>query len=560
MRSRQSFLRFIAALLVSLLLFGVLSLSPTLIAHAAPSQHPISVGHAVSAIIAHFHTDRLSQPPSAENALTQVMARVRDVGSYRFIAHIETTLIPRPSSAMIGRSDLHLTLRLDGEQLGPDRSHITLHLLDDPRSPALLIEQDGIHVTVTQGGRRVEQSLPIDPSTVASDFLHFLAAATDVHRLPSDASAETHDTTRFAYRIDGSRLAHIYTERIADELRRAAQVPDLDVTIPTSAEGATGTGELWVDKAGLPARQVLDLEMPGASQFYDSHAHIIIDYDFPARARMGEGRWTADDRQGLSLSSVIHHLLPVAPTTLTDILLFLLPLTLTYTLITHRTHRRAYIIVAPALSLIIVTAPVLRTFNVARFYKRIALAATQPSAASHQQVATGSAQSTYPLRPSSIALRSTSSKPTSPAHILAAASTPGLRCGSGKANTDTDGDGISDRDENCLGTDPYRSDTDYDRIPDKVELDGIEWPASSGHMWYGDPISPDTNNDGLNDLYEWPKPYGTAPEWDVDNDGIPNPWDDDNDGDGVPDKIDLSPYAYTDYISSFTLSTRGSGF
>ncbi|MCD6290913.1 MAG: FG-GAP repeat protein, partial [Anaerolineae bacterium] len=126
--------------------------------------------------------------------------------------------------------------------------------------------------------------------------------------------------------------------------------------------------------------------------------------------------------------------------------------------------------------------------------------------------------------------------------------------------TDTDGDGISDRDENCLGTDPYRSDTDYDRIPDKVELDGIEWPAGSGHMWYGDPISPDTNNDGLNDLYEWPKPYGTAPEWDVDNDGIPNPWDDDNDGDGVPDKIDLSPYAYTDYISSFTLSTRGSGF
>jgi len=84
----------------------------------------------------------------------------------------------------------------------------------------------------------------------------------------------------------------------------------------------------------------------------------------------------------------------------------------------------------------------------------------------------------------------------------------------------------------------------------------VEWPRGSGHIWYGNPVSPDTNNDGLNDYEEWPKPNGTAPSWDPDGDGIPNPWDDDNDNDGVPDRLDISPYAYTQATTGLTLTVQ----
>src|SRR5262249_29789141 len=48
---------------------------------------------------------------------------------------------------------------------------------------------------------------------------------------------------------------------------------------------------------------------------------------------------------------------------------------------------------------------------------------------------------------------------------------PGLQmaCGEGDATTDSDGDGLSDADEACLGTDPYRSDTSGSGLPDGLK-------------------------------------------------------------------------------------------
>jgi len=507
------------------------------------------------------------------NPLRDVWKRVQKADAYRFTARIEMTLIPRATSDMIGQTDQRVTLRLDGEQFAPDHSRATLRLADDPAAPALHIEQQGRRVTVTQGDQRLERDLPLDPATLTSSFLHLLAAATDVRELPpesaalsmtDDASRATQDhpikredvkritphVSRFAFRVDGSRLAQIYAEKVADELRRAAQVPDLDVTLPAAVAGTVGTGELWVGENGLPLRQVLDLDLPAASDYYAARAHIVIDYTFPQNAAATNSAARARVLPGLPALPAI-----TFPISLTEFFLFLLSVALACALIAYRTHRRAYAIVAISLSIIIVITPVLRSLNIIRAYERIAFAETQQLAVSGQPLA-DSSQQLADDEFTSYASRFTSST----SHVASAASSePDVYCGSGDANTDTDRDGINDRDENCLGTDPYQADTDYDHIEDKTELDGVEWPQGSGQMWYGNPISTDTNKDGLSDVDEWPGPDGTAPEWDVDNDGIPNPWDDDNDGDGVPDREDISPYAYTRSGDSFRLATQGHG-
>ncbi|QPK81256.1 YPDG domain-containing protein [Schaalia sp. ZJ405] len=79
---------------------------------------------------------------------------------------------------------------------------------------------------------------------------------------------------------------------------------------------------------------------------------------------------------------------------------------------------------------------------------------------------------------------------------------------------DTDGDGLTDKDEEKLGTDPKNPDTDGDGVNDGDEVkDGT------------DPKKADTDGDGLNDGEE--KKLGTDPKNpDTDNDGV-------NDGDEV---------------------------
>ena len=56
---------------------------------------------------------------------------------------------------------------------------------------------------------------------------------------------------------------------------------------------------------------------------------------------------------------------------------------------------------------------------------------------------------------------------------------------------DSDGDGVSDEDENDIGTDPNGTDTDGDGLDDGEEL-----------ILGTDPLDPDTDGDGINDLEE----------------------------------------------------------
>lgn len=84
---------------------------------------------------------------------------------------------------------------------------------------------------------------------------------------------------------------------------------------------------------------------------------------------------------------------------------------------------------------------------------------------------------------------------------------------------DTDCDGLSNKTERLLGTDPTSADTDHDGLGDEQEVDRLGT----------DPLDADSDHDGLDDLAELAA--GT------------NPTDADTDGDGTMDGADDDPTA-----------------
>jgi hypothetical protein len=75
---------------------------------------------------------------------------------------------------------------------------------------------------------------------------------------------------------------------------------------------------------------------------------------------------------------------------------------------------------------------------------------------------------------------------------------------------DTDNDGLTDAEEQELGTDPGNNDTDGDGLLDGAEV----------NQWQTNPVNSDTDGDGINDYHEI-FTYGTDPlDYDTDGDGI----------------------------------------
>ncbi|MHA1907529.1 MAG: hypothetical protein ACW98Y_09570 [Candidatus Thorarchaeota archaeon] len=109
--------------------------------------------------------------------------------------------------------------------------------------------------------------------------------------------------------------------------------------------------------------------------------------------------------------------------------------------------------------------------------------------------------------------------------------------------SDLDTDGLYDPVELVIGTNVLDNDTDSDQLSDYDEI-----------MLYGtDPLLPDSNDDEFLDYDE------VSVALDLDNDGIPNPWDFDNDGDGVNDYPDLSPHAKSEVQESFDITVHTDG-
>jgi hypothetical protein len=209
----------------------------------------------------------------------------------------------------------------------------------------------------------------------------------------------------------------------------------------------------------------------------------------------------------------------------------------------YRRHpRRVYLAVALSMTLIFLTQPLLQASSMQRFQ-----ASTAHAAEAQQQEQTHREEAARILEEAQQQTAQLYQTGSSSSAAVAA-------CGDGSPDEDSDGDGLNDFEEGCLGTDAYNADTDNDLITDTLELQTI---TLGGQDWSSDPFQLDSNYDGMADFQEYPTSLGgTAPSWDPDGDNIPNTWDEDNDGDGVSDSIDLSPFSVGGYEYLLNISGR----
>jgi hypothetical protein len=472
------------------------------------------------------------QTPQEINGLQTAWARTREAGAYRFVANVEQTLIPRATPETIGQTDQRVDMQIEGAVTLPDKASLKLQFEGAGLNaqPATLI-QEGSQTYILQNGERTPLDNPLGLTSPTPDYLGYLAAAKNVHRLdPPPAATESAESpngiTRYAFDIDGPRFA----QHVLNQMEDSQQIPPGARLAPSSLlQRMSGSGELWVDTNGLPLRQVLDLNMPQASDEYDAQVHLVVDFYFEPDSAIAEVGQTPGANAGVQPSL---YMSPI------DAVCLLACLALVCVLV-RRQRRWVYGMVAISASVIMLATPLLQVLGISQFRERQAHAAgaeTLTKALGLPQPATDASQQaeTQPQLPQVT-----------------------FKCGDGVPGEDSDDDGLQDVTEFCLGTDPFYFDSDRDMITDTLEAVGFDF---GGKHWPGDPFKVDANSDGLPDVTEWPAPVGQAPSWDPDGDTIPNLWDWDNDGDDVPDALDLSPFSNTDFADQFSFSSRGDGF
>ena len=121
--------------------------------------------------------------------------------------------------------------------------------------------------------------------------------------------------------------------------------------------------------------------------------------------------------------------------------------------------------------------------------------------------------------------------------------------------TDSDNDGLLDSQERIFGTNPFKRDTDGDKVSDAIEIGmDINNPQDSDHDNIIDALDDDDDNDGILTKNEDINQDSTAINDDTDEDGVPNYLDANDDGDdrltrdegssldsdkdGIPDYLD----------------------
>jgi len=502
--------------------------------------------------------------------------RATEIGVYHYRTSIIQTTWPTARLENMGRSSTEQRFYIEGEA---DRTNQKLALklwADEGRTTS---DQGAVEIKVEEGktwGRSGADGAwqEVDGATTLfapnQDLLTYLVAAKNVERLPLEARAGI-TLTRYSFELDGPVFAQYMRDQMEVEMQRRGELPP-NVSLQTATLYAemTGEGEIWLDGAGLPVRQLIHAQFPPA---YAEQIEVQITTDFAQwggvvadAAGGGRPALAATARRALSAE---WGMVAVCAG-------------LTLLMIQHWNTRRAYRWFAPVMIVALLLGPALQAQQVHAFYEdqharqvryeqqraeqeqAEALEAEQqhvtfnpavsPLEQAQQQRAAEAATANLVL---TMAGLNQAQSVTEIAQTTASNDTDsdgdGLgdqleqRIGANPSHPDTDGDGLNDGIEyNELGTDFTTADTDQDGIQDGVEAQGFL--GGDGRRWYLNPLDPDTNKDSRADMLECPDLLGVTLAAvgnlrcaDTDGDNTPNPFDLDDDNDGVPDKADLSP-------------------
>ena len=506
---------------------------------------------------------RTTASTPAQQAVTDAQRRWDDVAFYRFSATLDQERFPTPGVTTVGQSGSRQRFYFSG-QAWPAEQRMEASIW--AQGGDVLTGQGKIDLRIENGHTWVRigdewQEMNDFSATFApnGDWLAFLDAAQEAIEM-GDGAGES-PIHPYRYRLDGPRLARAMQEWTVAAMTARGELPlGAKVQLPPEFRGMSGDGELWVDEQGLPARNVLNLTLPGPTE----QVRLTAQVDFsdvrlagsPVARALGVPRLPTLPQMGASaLSAALVGL---------------------GTVIVARGGRSRRVRAGVSLLVILSTlfTPLLQSDRVvaaaerrqaaqakqqaqearADAFTELQKALAEPSAAGKLAIAGIS-----PLE----AARDGALPSPLPLDPLPLSQTWERGRGSGVAagdevraqynpNGDDDGDGLTNAEEERLGTLSIIADRDNDGIPDgrDSDADGVSDDAEvvgfsyNGRMWYGDPLTPDTNNDGIADVMEWNQ--------DTDGDGTPDLYDADNDGDGVPDAYDYSPFARQTTVFSQT--------
>lgn len=523
-----------------------------------------------------------ASPPASEathEAYDEVQAawqRANELGVYHYTSDIVQTTWPLPKLENVGLSSKTDRLYIEGQV---DRHADRMNLLLWSQGGSVRTREGAIELRVsgdeTQGriGSGEWKDLEEFNAMFApdNDPLGFLAGLDEVVKEDAHPSAASKTLTRYSFDLNGPAFAAYMRDQLEAELVNKGELPP-GISLDTARvyAGMTGTGEILLDERGLPRRQVIHAEFPPQGR---ERIEVAITTDF--------SDWSEETPEAKTVAwgdILSDGLLATALGTLVGALI-LLPSRSRYTLICGL-----------AITSMLVT-PLLQSQQVYAFTNRQAQdrarSERERERADQEEALRDSLYSTdfdphaNPLASNaSNVIRHSSSvihHSTFNTHHSTFASSGPCDALDTDSGIDTDQDGLTDIQEACVGTSIEQADTDGDGLLDGAEVfdlgtnpladgwdtdgDGINDGAEvrgfvddQNQTWHLDPLSLDSNGDGIIDSLEVPVSEageidcgsvtadGSArcsnAQVDTDRDGTPDAFDFDDDNDGVPDQID----------------------
>lgn len=518
-----------------------------------------------------------AEPMSSTQRVQQAWQNAQQSGAYHFATNIEQTTFPAPTLANVGRSSRASQLFIEGDTDLPNKS-LSLILWNGGGSAqnpkdGIEIRIDGDKATGRQiGGQWQAIDNFSDSFAPGGDLTTYLIGAKHIERA-DDANSTAHNFTRYTFTLNGPAFAAHLRDQLEAELLKKGELPaGINLDISEQFKDITGQGEVWLSAQNMPLRLSIHLDYPRQANGERIEANIQTDFsNFAALEQVHNP--VARLAAGFGLPATAKDL---GQTGQQVAAIFGL-VGLVFLMLYYCRSKPVYATFAILIIFSMVGTPLLRSHQVYAFSKkmeakRVEQEQTQQAQADAQTVHVEMTAPTWnpnidPLSNDSQSAAIAKPLPTlSPMNALQIPDN----------NPDSDHDGLTDVEEDSIGTDinnpdsdsdglndgvevlrldtnPLNEDSDFDGIPDQLEVVGFAkdegaapWYDDGLRRWYSDPNNPDTNNDGTPDGVECPartKPNADANTIcrDTDGDHTPDIFDADNDGDGVNDRIDLSP-------------------
>ncbi|MEM7032316.1 MAG: LamG-like jellyroll fold domain-containing protein, partial [Chloroflexota bacterium] len=568
----------------------------------------------ISLVVSFMPRARVMQAfaPSAEQIVKQAWEDAQESGAYEFATELVQTTYPAPRLDNVGRSSYDEILYVEGQANWHDQQ-LQMTLWQDGnvlnRDQAIDLRVEGTEAFGRVGDSEWE---PVDNISGAfapgQDLLAFLAGASNIQFV----GAETRTTpvsisyARYSFNLDGGAFAVYMRDQFEQQLRSEGRLP-AGIHLDTADIYRTmiGDGELWLDSDGLPLRLLINGEFP--QQQNGQRIKLKVKTDFSNFDRQFIQTRAAPQTWGDAISNRYDSLARTTGLPRTSqgwglfgsrffSVLLVVGLGVLF-LATAQRSKIVYRSFAIAMILSLVSTPLLQAASLHDFHQYMGQH-NDGAEARHRQAEVEQAQAEAesathwdprrdPLagidalpqqpdtQPASAPSYTGGVETTVPEGLTAAcpnananidADNDGLNqlqeCllnsvnGSGlESDSDHDNDGLTDLQESRLGTSLSLADSDEDGIRDDAEVQGY---TIGNKTWYSNPMSPDSNEDGIVDTLEcWSNPPTSLPSaldcnLDTDGDGLPDLFDEDNDGDGVFDAVDMSPF---DVAGTFNADT-----